>query len=61
MKIFGELVLEVVDMRLKVVALSHFDGEKVVIILISLLGEAYWVRNASVTSLKLWSERSSRE
>ena len=30
----GELVLEVADVRLEAVSLSHFDGEEVVVILL---------------------------
>jgi len=50
---FGKLVLKVVDARLEVVALSHFKGKKVVVILLGLWRKAYWVRNASVISSKL--------
>jgi len=47
----GKLVMEVADVRLKAVVLSHFDGEEVVILLAFPAG-AYWVRNASVISSK---------
>ena len=58
---FSELVLEVADVRLEVVVLSHFDGEKVVVILLAYRREAYCVRNVSITFSKLWSERGDRE
>ena len=35
----GELVLEIVDARLEVVTLFHFDGEEVVIILLGFSAE----------------------
>ena len=50
------MTLEAVDVRLEIVAMSHFDGKKVVIALLGLPTEAYFVRNISITCPKLWSE-----
>ena len=61
LKTLGELVLEVADVGLEAVTLPHFDGEEVVIFFLASQREAYWVRNASVISLKLWSECGRKE
>ena len=44
---FGKLALEVADVRLEVIALSHFDDEKVVVVILglsarSILSEEYF-------------------
>jgi len=46
------LALEVADVRFEAIALSHFDGEKVVVFSLSLLADTYQVRNTSDTSSK---------
>jgi len=48
-QLVGELVLKVADVRLKVIALSYFDYEEVMVIL-GFPQEVYWVRNAFVIS-----------
>ena len=58
---FGELILEVVDVRLEVVALSHFEDDEVVVILLIFLTGGVLTEETSVISSKLWTERDGKE
>jgi len=57
----GELTLEEADVRREGVTLSHFDREKVVVVLLGFLAKGALVRNTLVTSSKLQRERGGRE
>ena len=57
---FGELALEEAGIKFEVVALPHFYGEMMAILL-GLLTRGVLVRNALVTSSKLRRERGGRE
>ena len=57
----GQLALKIADVRFEVVALPHFDSEKMVIVPLSLPARVYWVRNVLDTSSKLWIECGGRE
>jgi len=57
----NQLALEVADIRFKVVALPHLNGEEMVVVSLSLPQDAYLVRNALDISSKLWRECRGRE
>ena len=57
----GELVLEVINVRLEAVILSHFDREEVAVILLGLPIGGILGKDDSVISLKLGSDRGYRE
>jgi len=57
----GELVMEVADVRLEAVTLSHFDGEEVVVILLGLpagciLGEEHPCFLLEIVE-RMWQQR----
>jgi len=57
----GQLALEVANVRFEVAALPHLDDKKMVVVPLCLSADAYWVRNASDTSPKLWRKCGGRE
>jgi len=53
---FGELILKEIKVRLEAVSLPHSDRKEVVAVSLSLLVGGILGENASVTTVKLWSE-----